>query len=93
MPTTNYPLRAPASIMKEAKRAAAQDGVSLNQFISTALAEKVSALRTQAVLADRAARADRTKFGKVMAKAGGQPPRAGDEAPTIARKAAGSKQG
>ncbi len=82
MATTNYPLRVPASIMAEAKKAAKQDGVSLNQFISTALAEKVSALRTQAVLEVRAARAERKSFDEVMAKAGGQPPREGDEVPT-----------
>jgi len=70
MPTTNYPLRVPASIMAEAEKAAAQDGVSLNQFISTAVAEKVSALRTQAVLQARAARADRGKFDAVIARAG-----------------------
>ena len=79
MPTTNYPLRVPASIMAEAKKAAAQDGVSLNQFISTAVAEKVSALRTEAVLQARAARADRNKFDEVIARAGGQQPRDGDE--------------
>lgn len=79
MPITNYPLRVPASIMAEAKKAAAQDGVSLNQFISTAVAEKVSALRTQAVLQARADRADRKKFDEVIARAGGQPPRDGDE--------------
>jgi phosphoribosylcarboxyaminoimidazole (NCAIR) mutase len=79
MPTTNYPLRVPASIMAEAKKAAAQDGVSLNQFISTAVAEKVSALRTEAVLQARATRADRNKFDEVIARAGGQPPRDGDD--------------
>ncbi len=82
MTTTNYPLRVSASIMGEAKKAAAQDGVSLNQFIGTALAEKVSAVRTEAVLKDRANRADRKRFDEVMAKAGGQPPREGDEPPT-----------
>lgn len=80
MPTTNYPLRVPASIMAEAKKAAAQDGVSLNQFIGTALAEKVSALRAEAVLQERARRADRSKLDAVMARVGGAPPRAGDEA-------------
>ena len=58
MPTTNDPLRMPASIMAEAKKASAQDGVSLNQFTSTAVAEKVSALRAQAMLESRAAGAD-----------------------------------
>ncbi len=81
MRTTNYPLRLPASIMEEARRAAAQDGVSLNQFIGTALAEKVAALRTEAVLRDRARRADRRAFDAVLSRAGGTPPRPGDEVP------------
>lgn len=79
MAARNYPLRIANSLLEEARRAAAQDGVSLNQFIGTALAEKVSALRTQAVLEERARRADRATFDVVMARAGGTPPRAGDE--------------
>lgn len=67
--------------MEEARKAAAQDGVSLNQFISTALAEKVSALRAEAVLRERAERADRRKFDEVISRAGGTPPRKGDEVP------------
>jgi hypothetical protein len=81
MRTTNYPLRVPASIMEEAKKAAAQDGVSLNQFISTALAEKVAALRAEAVLRERAKRADRRKFDNVMSRAGSTLPRERDELP------------
>lgn len=81
MRTTSYLLRLPASIMEEAKKAAAQDGVSLNQFISTALAEKVSALRAEAVLRERARPADRRTFDEVMSRAGGTPPRPGDELP------------
>lgn len=78
MRTTNYPLRVPASIMEEAKKAAAEDGVSLNQCIGTALAEKVSALRTQAVLLERGRRAERRRFDEVISRAGGTPPREGD---------------
>lgn len=81
MRTTSYLLRLPASIMEEAKKAAAQDGVSLNQFISTALAEKVSALRAEAVLSERARRGDWRTFDEVMSRAGGMPPRLGDEVP------------
>jgi len=67
--------------MQEARKAAAEDGVSLNQFIATALAEKVSALRTETVLKARAARADRTRFDAALAKVRPQPPREGDELP------------
>lgn len=79
MRMVDFPLRVSASIMEEAKKAAAQDGISLNQLIGTALAEKVSALRTEAVLLERAKRADRRNFDEVMSRAGGTPPREGDE--------------
>ena len=74
-----FPLRASVAIMEEAKKAAAQDGVPLNQLIGTAVAEKVSALRTEAVLRERAKRADRHKLDEVMSRAGDTPPREGDE--------------
>ncbi len=79
MVARNYPLRIAQSILREARLAAAQDGVSLNQFIGTALAERVAALRTQAVLEVRARSADRAAFDAVMARTGGTPPREGDE--------------
>ena len=43
MGKSNYALNAPESILAAARRAAKRDGVSLNQFINTALAEKVAA--------------------------------------------------
>ena len=36
-----YPLRLPASIKREAERLAAADGASFNQFVASAVAEKV----------------------------------------------------
>jgi len=39
MGRSNYALNAPESILAAARRAAKRDGVSLNQFINTALAE------------------------------------------------------
>ena len=49
-----FPLHASVSILEEAKKAAAQDGVSLNQLIGSALAGRVSVLRNEAVLLARA---------------------------------------
>jgi hypothetical protein len=46
----SYPLRLQASLMAEARRAAKSEGVSLNQFINVAVAEKVSAVRAEAFL-------------------------------------------
>jgi len=45
MNKSTYPLKLPASIKKEADELAASDGVSLNQFIAAAVAEKVGCLR------------------------------------------------
>ena len=46
--TSIYPLRLPVSIKTEAEKLAAVEGTSLNQFLSTAVAEKVAVLRTAA---------------------------------------------
>ena len=46
MSKSTYPLKLPSSIEKAAAELAASDGVSLNQFIAAAVAEKVGSLRT-----------------------------------------------
>lgn len=51
-----YPLRLPASIKREAEPA--QDGASLNQFVTSAIADKVGAMRTATFCAERRSRAD-----------------------------------
>lgn len=79
MGTGNYPLKAPKSILEAARRAAKRDGVSLNQFIGTALAEKVAALEAEEVFTKRAARADRAQFLEVLKRLGTESPQPGDE--------------
>jgi hypothetical protein len=74
-----FPLSLPESIRRAAEDLARQDGVSLNQFVATAVAEKVSALQTATYFRRRAARADRAKFDQVLARLGGLSPREGDE--------------
>lgn len=74
-----FPLRLPESIRRAAEGLAREDGVSLNQFIATAVAEKVSALHTATYFRTRAARSDRAKFDQVLARLGCLPPREGDE--------------
>jgi len=78
--TATYPLRLPVSIKAEAERLAAADGTSLNQFVATAVAEKLSALRTASYFAERRGRADWAAFDRLMARSGGDAPRPGDEA-------------
>ena len=50
-----FRLRLPESLHKQVKALAEQEGVSVNQFVTTALAEKLSALMTKDYLAARAA--------------------------------------
>jgi hypothetical protein len=61
-------LRLPASLHKHAKRLAAQEGISVNQLIGTALAEKLAALATEEYLQQRGKRASRRKFDAALAK-------------------------
>jgi hypothetical protein len=61
-------IRLPESLHKNAKVYASQEGISVNQLISTALAEKLSALATQDYLEQRAARGSRDKFMAAMAQ-------------------------
>jgi hypothetical protein len=77
-----YPLRLPASIKREAERLAAEEGASFNQFVASAVAEKVGALRTLEFFTERRARADWPAFDRLMNRAGGEPPRAEDIVPT-----------
>ena len=61
-------LRIPESIHKQVRELAKQDGTSINQFITTALAEKMSALLTEDYLKQRAQRGSRKKFEKALSK-------------------------
>ena len=70
---STYPLRLPRSIKAEVERRAKQDGTSVNQFVATAVAEKLVAKSTGEFFAERRARADFTAFGRLMRK-GGEPP-------------------
>lgn len=61
-------LRLPDSLHKKARELAARENISINQFIATAVAEKMSALMAEDYLAQRAARARRSKFKRALAK-------------------------
>jgi hypothetical protein len=74
-------LRLPESVHRQLVQLAKTEGVSLNQLISSAAAEKLAALMTEEYLADRAKRASRRKFDAVLAKVPKAPPLEGDELP------------
>jgi hypothetical protein len=64
----------------------------LNQLINVAVAEKVSALRTEEYFRERGRRADRAETLRILERAGlGNPPIAGDELPPEWRKKPGRK--
>jgi uncharacterized protein (DUF1778 family) len=76
--TQTFPLRLPRSLKAAVEEAAQEDGTSVNQFVVTALAEKLSALKTAEMFADRRARADFGAFDRIMNRQGGQEPAAED---------------
>jgi hypothetical protein len=69
----------PDSIHKRLREVAHQEGVSINQLITTAVAEKMAALRTVDYLEDRARRGERDRFLAALAKVPDVRPEAGDE--------------
>lgn len=77
--TRTYPLRLPRSLKDAVERLSREDRTSINQFVATAVAEKVSALETARFFTDRKARADFKAFDRIMKRRKGQAPRVGDE--------------
>jgi len=72
-------LRLPESIHRHVKEIAKTEGVSINQFISSAVSEKISALMTEDYLKSRAKRAKKDDFGKILTKVPNRKPLPGDE--------------
>ncbi len=64
-------LRLPESVHTLLKVVAEREGVSINQLIMTAVAEKMTALLSAENLAERAARGDRSAFDRALAKVPG----------------------
>jgi hypothetical protein len=61
-------LRLPNSLHERARELARREGVSINQLVSAALAEKMSALMTEEYLEARARRGSRTRFLAALAQ-------------------------
>lgn len=73
----------PDSLHKSLSDLAGRDGISIDQFISTAIAEKLSALMTENYLKDRAGRGDRSKYEAILAKVPDIDPEPYDKIPTV----------
>lgn len=61
-------LRLPESLHKKARDLAKKENTSINQLVSSALAEKISALLTEEYLEVRAKRASKNKFKKALSR-------------------------
>jgi hypothetical protein len=77
--TSTYPLRLPRSVKAAVEKLAREEGISINQFVATAVAEKLAVMNTAAFFAERRGRADLKAFKRLLNRKGGEPPRAGDE--------------
>jgi len=60
-------LRLPESLHKRLRDLARKEGISINQFVTTALAEKLSATMTAEYLEERASRGTRERFERALA--------------------------
>ena len=79
MRQSSFPLRLASSLQEEARKTAEAEGISLNQLINLAVAEKISALRTEEFFCERRARANVKKARKILKHAGKEAPQEGDE--------------
>lgn len=61
-------VRLPTSLHRQLRELAQKEGVSINQLITTAVAEKMAALLTVEYLEERAARGSRMRFDSVLRK-------------------------
>lgn len=80
MSKASYPLKLPASVKAAAARLAKEDGVSLNQWISVAIAQKIGVVETAAdFLKRRSGGARRQDMLPFLEGAKHETPPAGDE--------------
>jgi len=79
--STTLSLRLPNSIHKQLKVYAEQDGISMNQFIATAVAEKLASLTTMEYLEQRAQRGSKDKFEAVLSEVPDVEPEENDKLP------------
>ncbi|MBK5913489.1 hypothetical protein [Rhodocyclus purpureus] len=77
----NYALRVPESLFAYARQVAEEEHVSMNQFFVTAIAEKVSALKTEAYFRERQSRGDLSAFDAWLEASPEAAPLVGDERP------------
>lgn len=78
---TTLSIRVPDSLHRAIKEIATKDGYSMNQFLITAAAEKLSALDTLDYLRHRAERANLKEFDRLLSTVPDSEPDPGDDLP------------
>jgi hypothetical protein len=61
-------VRLPDSLHMKVRQLAEREGISINQFVATAVAEKMSALLTEQYLQERASRGERSKYEAALGR-------------------------
>ena len=79
---SNYPLRLPETLMEDARGMARAQGVSIDQFLATVIAERVGELKALNHVRSRIARADPSQARAVLALVPDRAPMEGDEFPS-----------
>ncbi len=79
-------LRLPESLHEMARELAQEENISINQLITLALAEKISALMTEKFFEERAKRSSRSKFERALSKVAKVEPAEYDRLPNKRRK-------
>ncbi len=75
---SNYPLRLPDNVLADAKRLAAANGTSLNQFLSSLIAERLGEMKAIAEIEARVARANPEAALEILRRTPDRPPLPGD---------------
>ena len=78
---STYPLRLPASLKAAVVEVSGKDGTSINQFVTTAVAEKIAAMKTAEFFTACATQADVEAARRLLRRDGGQPPKPKDRLP------------
>ena len=79
-------VRLPDSIHRQLSELARQEGISINQLVNSAVAEKLSALMTADYLEARAKRGSREKFREVLSRVADIEPEDFDRFPESAKR-------
>lgn len=80
MSNPQEPIQLPPSIGNAARRLAEEDGISLSQWVSIAVAQKISSIESAEAFFQRRSRgADKVDFLEILRSASDRPPDSGDE--------------